>query len=319
MPLGNPDRPVGGLSVRLPPGVELRPLGRDDFEVALALVRELYALPDTDPAPHRPAYEALIGSVDAAPFLAVADGEAAGMVIFRFRRRLNHATFEGWVSDLVVRPPFRGRGIGRALMQACIAEWRLREGHRLMLETGHDNAAARGLYAALGFAEAGVHFQLRPLTVGLRSRAAGVELRRPSADAFEAVTRLLAEVGRPAPAPERLDAVRRIYLGFLRDPDTTGSRVAVLDGQLAGVATVVLRRPFFSLRPLAWIADLAIPERLASRGPAASALLAAAMEEAECAGAYAAVAESVAQRSEAHRLYGAAGFRDVGSYFVLDR
>ncbi|MDQ6682558.1 MAG: hypothetical protein M3Y88_04715, partial [Chloroflexota bacterium] len=193
-----------------------------------------------------------------------------------------------------------------------------REGHRLMLETGHDNAAARGLYAALGFAEAGVHFQLRPLTVGLRSRAAGVELRRPSADDFEAVTRLLAEVGRPAPAPERLDAVRRIYLGFLRDPDTTGSRVAVLDGQLAGVATVVLRRPFFSLRPLAWIADLAVSERDDHEVVGAD-LLAALLGEAERARAQAIVAESASQRVEAHRRYAGAGLRNVGSYFVLDR
>jgi hypothetical protein len=40
--LGNPDRPVGGLSIRTPAGVELRPLGRDDFRVAHGLVRELY-------------------------------------------------------------------------------------------------------------------------------------------------------------------------------------------------------------------------------------------------------------------------------------
>ncbi|MGI8871202.1 MAG: GNAT family N-acetyltransferase [Candidatus Limnocylindria bacterium] len=318
MPLGNPDRPVGGLSVRSPAGVEMRPLGRDDFSVALALMRELYALPDTDPDPHRAAYEALVGSADAAPFLAIADGEAAGLVIFRFRRRLNHATFEGWVSDLVVLRRFRGRGIGRALTLACIAEWRLREGHRLVLETGHDNAAARGLYAALGFAEAGVHFQLRPLTVGLQSRAANVELRPPSADDFEAVTLLLAESGRPAPTAERLDAVRRTYLGFLRSPDAAGSRLATRGDVPVGFAAVVLRRPFFSLKPLAWIADLAVSEREDHEFVGAD-LLAAVLGEAERAGAQAIVAESGAQRVEAHRRYAAAGLRNVGSYFVLDR
>ena len=50
---------------------------------------------------------------DAAPFMAVADGEPAGIILFRFRRRLNRATYEGWVSDLFVREPFRARGIGR--------------------------------------------------------------------------------------------------------------------------------------------------------------------------------------------------------------
>lgn len=318
MPLGNPEHPVGGLSVRAPAGVELRPLARDDFSVALALMRELYALPDTDPDPHRAPYEALVGSADAAPFLAIADGQAAGLVIFRFRRRLNHATFEGWVSDLVVLRPFRRRGIGRALMQACIAEWRLRQGHRLVLETGHDNAAARGLYVALGFAEAGPHFQLRPLSAGPQSRAAGVELRRPSADDFEAVTRLLAESGRPAPAAERLDAVRRTYLGFVRDPDAAGSRLATRADAPVGFAAMVLRRPFFSLDPLAWIADLAVTEREDHEVVGAD-LLAALLGEAQRAGAQAIVAESAVQRVEAHRRYAGAGLRNVGSYFVLDR
>src|SRR6188768_3498874 len=59
--LGNPDRPVGGLAVPRPAGVELRPFGRDDFADALALVRELYALDlHAAPDPHRSAFEALV-------------------------------------------------------------------------------------------------------------------------------------------------------------------------------------------------------------------------------------------------------------------
>src|SRR5918999_2461158 len=163
MALGNPDRPVGGLAVRPPVGVELRPLARDDFEVGLRLIRELYGLPDTDPAPHRPRFDALIADPDAAPFLALADGEAAGMILFRFRRRLNHATFEGWVSDLVVSQPFRGRGIGRALLAAAIAEWRLRGGHQVMLEVGYERTVARSLYEAMGFVDKGKYFEIGPI------------------------------------------------------------------------------------------------------------------------------------------------------------
>src|SRR5918999_958703 len=141
--LGNPDRPVGGLAVPRPDGVDLRPLGRDDFMDALALVRELYGLDtDADPEPHRAAYEALVNDVDATPFLAIADGTPAGLIVHRFRRRLNHATFEGWVSDLFVRERFRGRGIGRLLLDAPIAEWRLRGGHEVQLEGGYERVAA---------------------------------------------------------------------------------------------------------------------------------------------------------------------------------
>ena len=118
MSLGNPDHPVGGLAVRTPPGVELRPLGRDDLDVALALARELYRLPAGPSEPHRAWFDAMVNSPDASPFLALADGEPAGMALFWFRRRLGHARFQGWLSDLVVLPGARGRGIGRALVAA---------------------------------------------------------------------------------------------------------------------------------------------------------------------------------------------------------
>ena len=115
----NPDRPVGGLAVPVPAGVELRPFGRDDLADALTMVQELYGLDaDADVERHRPAFESLVGDVDATPFLAVADGRPAGLIVHRLRRRLNHATFEGWISDLIVRAPFRGRGIGRSLVSA---------------------------------------------------------------------------------------------------------------------------------------------------------------------------------------------------------
>jgi hypothetical protein len=45
MNLGNPERAVGGLAVPRPAGVDVRPIGRDDFVDALALAREHYGLP----------------------------------------------------------------------------------------------------------------------------------------------------------------------------------------------------------------------------------------------------------------------------------
>ena len=177
MNLGNPDRPVGGLSVPRPPGVEIRPLARDDFADALALARELYGLPDADPGPHREPYEALVNDVDAVSYLATADGNPAGLIVFRFRRRLNHATFEGWISDLVVSDAFRRRGIGRALVASVIAEWRLRGSHRIQLEVGSDRALARQLYESLGFVEQGKYFEIGPVSTRGIEPTAGVVVR----------------------------------------------------------------------------------------------------------------------------------------------
>jgi GNAT superfamily N-acetyltransferase len=319
MNLGNPDRPVGGLSSPRPEGVEIRPLGRGDFADALALARELYALPDGDREPHRPSYDAFVNDPDAAPFLAIADGEPAGFIGFRFRRRLNHATFEGWISDLVVRERFRGRGIGRALLAAAIAEWRLRGSHRIELEVSYERMAARALYEAAGFVDQGKYFEIGPVrTRGIRPQA-GVEVR-PIADDdadFEAVTRLLAELGRPSPSEERTPALRRTYTQHVARADT-GSLLALVDGTPAGFVSLEFRQPFFTLTPQGWIPDLIVTEGARGRKIGA-ALLDAAFEEAVRRKAYAVALESGHQRAVAHRLYLAAGMGDVGLFAFLER
>ena len=319
MNLGNPDHAVGGLAVPRPAGVELRPLGRDDFADALAMARELYGLPDAHPEPHRAGLEALVNDVDATPYLAIANGEVAGLIGFRFRRRLNHATFEGWVSDLYVREPYRRRGIGRVLLGAAIAEWRLRGGHQVMLEVGTERTAARALYAAIGFADKGKYFEISPVVARGILRTEGVEIRpiRDDDADFDATTRLLAELGRPAPSDERLPAVRRTYRHHVTSPDT-GSMLALLDGNAVGFISLVFRHPFFTTGPQAWIPDLVVTE--AARGRKIGALLLdAALAEAIRRGAYAAVLESGHERQVAHRLYRAAGMSDVGSFFTLAR
>ena len=319
MNLGNPDRPVGGLSVPRPEGVEIRPLGRDDFADALGLVRELYGLPDSPPEPHRAGYDALVNDVDAAPFLALSGGEPAGLVIFRFRRRLNHATFEGWISDLMVRERFRGRGIGRALTAAVVAEWRLRGSHRIQLEVAHDRTPARALYAAMGFVEQGRYFEIGPVRTRGIEPASGV-LIRPIVDDdadFEAVTRLLAELGRPAPVDGRLPALHRTYRQHVGRSDT-GTLLATLDGLPVGAVSLEFRQPFFTLAPQAWIPDLVVSESARGRGIGA-ALLDGAFADAVRRGAYAAALESGHQRTVAHRLYEAAGMSDVGTFAWLDR
>lgn len=317
--MGNPDRAVGGLAVPRPAGVEIRPLGRDDFADAIALARELYVLDaDADVEPLRPGYEALVNDPDATPFLAIADGEPAGLIVQRFRRRLNHATFEGWISDLVVRERYRGRGIGGALLASTIAEWRLRGGHQMMLEVSYDRTIARALYESAGFENQGKYFEIGPVrTRGISADA--VEIR-PIAETdadFEATTRLLAELGRAAPTEEKLPALRRTYDQHVRRADT-GSMLALLDGAAVGFISLEMRQPFFTTRPQAWIPDLVVTESARGRDIGA-ALLDAAFAEAIRRGCYAAALESGHHRTVAHQLYLASGMSDVGSFYTLPR
>lgn len=81
-----------------------------------------------------------------AVFLAEWDGEPAGRI-----RMVGWWNGFAYVDDVVVQPPFRGRGIGRALLERGI-QWAREKGYPgIMLETQQDNAAACALYASCGF------------------------------------------------------------------------------------------------------------------------------------------------------------------------
>lgn len=110
--------------------VAIRPARESDTGLIFDLVRELAE------------YERLADAVDATPEMIAAalfgeaprlfcdiaewDGEAAGLAVWF----LNFSTFRGrhgiYLEDLFVRPAFRGRGLGKALMahlaKCCVAQ-----------------------------------------------------------------------------------------------------------------------------------------------------------------------------------------------------
>ena len=80
----------------------------------------------------------------------------------------------GKIVGMMVEPPARGRGVGRALLEACIARARERGLLMLTLSVTSDNAAAVDLYARTGFVRygrlerairVGAHFHHKDLMV----------------------------------------------------------------------------------------------------------------------------------------------------------
>ena len=65
------------------------------------------------------------------------------------------ASDEAEILTLAVAPAARGKGLGRALLRAAIAEAQSRGAKAIFLEVGRDNPAALALYAGLRFANVG--------------------------------------------------------------------------------------------------------------------------------------------------------------------
>ena len=94
----------------------------------------------TLPGPYAPPLGALL--------VARADGAAAGCVCLR---PLGDGS--GEVKRMYVREAFRGRGIGRALVEECIALGRAAGFAQLRLDTHSTMTPARTLYESYGFVE----------------------------------------------------------------------------------------------------------------------------------------------------------------------
>lgn len=63
---------------------------------------------------------------------------------------------EAWVQNIAVRPDRQRAGLGRALLEALLAEAERRQARAVLLEVAVDNAPAQKLYAAYGFEPVGV-------------------------------------------------------------------------------------------------------------------------------------------------------------------
>jgi ribosomal protein S18 acetylase RimI-like enzyme len=91
----------------------------------------------------------LLASGDTAILLAGSGPD--GLAILRFRLAITTLGLECYLAELYVVPARRGRGLGRALMNAAIDEARARGADYMDLGTSEDDVAARALYESLGF------------------------------------------------------------------------------------------------------------------------------------------------------------------------
>jgi GNAT superfamily N-acetyltransferase len=136
------------------PATALRPARPDDVPLILALVRELAEYeraPEACHATEAALAESLFGPrPHAEVVIAEADGGPAGFALFFH----NYSTWEArrglYLEDLFVRPAFRGRGVGRALLEHLARVAVERGCARFEWAVLDWNEPAIGFYRALG-------------------------------------------------------------------------------------------------------------------------------------------------------------------------
>jgi ribosomal protein S18 acetylase RimI-like enzyme len=74
-----------------------------------------------------------------------------GIAVLRFRPAIFRTSLTAYLEELYVAPPKRGRGLGRALLEAAVELSRAEGAGWIELGTSEDDVAARALYESAGF------------------------------------------------------------------------------------------------------------------------------------------------------------------------
>lgn len=74
-----------------------------------------------------------------------------GFAVLRFRPSIYTGALDAYLEELYVVPELRGRGLGRALLEAAMEHARRHGAAHIELGTSEDDVAARALYESAGF------------------------------------------------------------------------------------------------------------------------------------------------------------------------
>lgn len=134
--------------------VRVRPARHADIECMVELLQLLFALEqDFEPNPgrQRQGLKMMLDNPNGCVLVAQGDGQVIGMC----SGQLLISTAEGGpallVEDVVVREPWRGRGVGRLLMEAISGWAQGKNVNRLQLLADRNNTAALEFYRCLGW------------------------------------------------------------------------------------------------------------------------------------------------------------------------
>ena len=130
----------------------VRRAGRDDAE-AIGRLLHAFNREFDEPAPEPAALaERMRQLLDGGDTLVLLAGNGPdGLAVLRFREAIWSTGLECYLAELYVVPARRGRGLGRALMEAALSEACDRGADSMDIGVDEPDLAARSLYESLGF------------------------------------------------------------------------------------------------------------------------------------------------------------------------
>jgi GNAT superfamily N-acetyltransferase len=141
--------------------MRIRAARRDDFGAVTRLLEELGrpTVGEATEADCHAIWDDQVVDPDAHHLVAEDDSGVVGFCSVHFRTRLNWASEEAWIPDLIVTDAARRAGIGLALLQEAEHRARDRGCHALALESGYNRAEAHHLYRTFRMRDRGKYFE----------------------------------------------------------------------------------------------------------------------------------------------------------------
>jgi ribosomal protein S18 acetylase RimI-like enzyme len=101
----------------------------------------------------------LLKNADSHILVAEADGNVIGVVNLDIRRTILHPGLSGLIDEIVVAEGYRGKGVGKKLIDAAVEKCKLSGCCEIEVSTELTNTKARSFYKSCGFEEMGVFLE----------------------------------------------------------------------------------------------------------------------------------------------------------------
>lgn len=143
--------------------ITIREATEQDLPAIKALMAELIeAVSDTGGYDVDTALEncrSLLKNADSHILVAEADGNVIGAINLDIRRTILHSGLSGLIDEIVVAESYRGKGVGRKLIDAAVEKCKLSGCCEIEVSTELTNTKARSFYKSCGFEEMGVFLE----------------------------------------------------------------------------------------------------------------------------------------------------------------